>query len=261
MKIIKTIILLSLIFCIVSCSNKDDSNEEQQEIPTSKIYKKTELIDGSNSYIVQEIFYESAKIKKLVFNKDNFWVMKTYTVSYTGNEIENIIEAGDYSSPSLEDYEIVNQISKTGNNYIISSDKNIFSLEINFTGDYVNSTKVFETSNPSNIYYQESFTRNSQNQLVSSNSDDFNVSYSNYDSNKEQNPLGNVYFSEFQAYIFILGLKFSEDTPQNAIQSQSSFSYEIEVDLEYDIDGYVTKSNYSFDNASPLQYIHSYIVE
>ena len=263
MKFLKPLFFLSILIFIISCTKKDEStpNEEQEEIPTSRVYKKTELIDYDISYVVQEVFYENSRIKKLVFNKDNFWVIRTYVVTYQGNEIESILETGDYTDPALNDYEILMQISKTENKYILESQTYPTTLEITYSGEYINSTKVYVSSDPSSIYYEENFMRNSQDQLVSSTTEGITYTYSDYDSNKEQNPLGNVYFSEFQEYIYLLNLKFSSDTPTKAIETQGSYSQEIDVALEYDSEGYVTKATYSINNSPPSQYIHSYVTE
>jgi hypothetical protein len=80
------------------------------------------------------------------------------------------------------------------------------------------------------------------------------LAYSNFDENKELDPSGSVMEFEHSAIFLILNLKVTENNPlTSTVQGQTYNRY-----LDYDSDGYVTKSS-TQPNSTTDYSTHQYI--
>ena len=133
------------------------------------------------------------------------------------------------------------------------SDNSDSTLEIYHSNGFVNSTRSFPTSTQNNIF-EQTFTRNSSNQLITNTSGNLTLSYSNFDDNKKLDPSGSGMAFEHNTFFQILNLKVTENNPlTTSVQGQTYNRF-----LEYDSEGYVIKNSSELNSATDFE-THQYI--
>ncbi len=256
-------LLLTILIAIfiISCSS-DDGQPNEEEGPNNevKLYKKTNSFRDGTLISSKEVFYNSDnKIESVTLNEINY-LNRTFTVNYANGNVSGIIRATDVIDPNGTDETInYNNISITNNSIILVSDASDRTLEIEFSNSFVNATKYYQTSMPNNVFTQ-SFTRNSDNQLISNYTGGDVFEYSNFDSNKKLDPSGSVMEYEHNTFFRIFGLRVSKDNPLTATYNFSGGGTYSNF-LEYDNQGFVTKVSYDASNSTSNYSVHEYITE
>lgn len=240
----KLLFILSLTFLIFSCTSDDKKSTEQEEV--LKFYKKTEVIENGNIVTSEEVFYNNdSKIQSIVRSVD---FDRIYNVTYSGSEVTAIKEQW-YQNINYND------IFYGNGSIILSSENSEKRLEIYHTNRFVDSTKTFQNyiTYPEQ-YYKQTFTRNSENQLIANSDGDLQFVYSNFDNNKKLDPFGSV-MEYFHSNIFrILDLEVTKNNPLTAQVGGSSYnSY-----LEYDDNGYVIRGSFE-PNSNSYYEKHEYV--
>lgn len=255
------ILTILITIFIISCSSDDSQpNEEKKTNTELKLYKKTNGYDDGILTSSQEVFYNTDnKIESVTLNELDY-LNRTFTVNYTNNNVSGITRATNVIHPNGTDETInYNNITITNNNIILVSDASDKTLEIEFSNGYVNSTKFYTTSMPNNVFTQ-SFTRNSDNQLISNNTGGDIFEYSNFDSNKKLDPYGSVMEYEHNTFFMIFDLRVSKNNPLTAKYDFSGGGTYSNF-LEYDEQGYVTKVSYDNSSSNSNYSTHEYISE
>ncbi|MDO5978928.1 hypothetical protein [Flavivirga spongiicola] len=226
---------------ILSCSS-DDNGQKDIPIEIVKLYKKTLVYNNGNISFDKEVFYnDENKIKSITINDYNY-LSRTFTVSYNRNNISSIIQNTNFDNPNNADNSVTYNVTLENNKATLVSTANNSLLEIFFTNGYVDSTKfTFDTSSPTN-YSEEVFTRDSNQNLISNSTGTETFTYSNFDSNKENDPFGGAMEYEYGDYFDILGLKVTKNNPLTGNYKQGSTNDTWNIYLEYDKNGFVTKS-------------------
>jgi hypothetical protein len=255
------LLTILIAFFLMACSSDDSQpNEEEPTNTDLKLYKKTNSFNDGVLTSTQEVFYDNDNKIESVNSNEIDYLNRTFTVSYSNGNVSGIIRATDIVNPNGTDETInYNNITTTNNSIILVSDNSDKTLEIEFTDGYVNSTKFYPTSTPNNVFMQ-TFTRNSDNQLISNNTGGDSFEYSNFDSNKKLDPFGSVMEYEHNTFFMIFSLRVSKDNPLTATYNFSGGGTYSNF-LEYDEQGYVTKVSYD-ESSSSLNYsAHEYIAE
>ncbi|WP_035337287.1 hypothetical protein [Dokdonia sp. PRO95] len=259
MKKLLFLVLISLAF--VACSSDDSPTILEEETNASlKLYKRTNSYYDGVLSSTQEVFYNSEnKIESVTLNEVDY-LNRTFTVNYTNGNVSGITSYTDVINPNGIDETInYNDITLTNNTIILISDASDRTLEIEFSNGYVNSTKFYPTSMPSSLF-EQIFTRNSNNQLISNTTGFDSFEYSDFDADKQLDPYGSVMEYEHSTFFMIFGLEVSRDNPLTATyngnngETYSNF-------LEYDEQGYVTKVSYDSSNSNSNYSEHQYITE
>jgi len=251
MKSRNLLLCLFILFFITSCSSDDNpSNDDNQNNETLKLYKKSELVTEGVPFLVEEVFYnQDSTINKIEVNEEGY-VNRTFNVTYSENNIIEIDRISDYYS--FPDTSInYNNITISDSSIILVSTNSDKTLEIYHSNGYVDSTRLYSTSNPNNVFDQ-TFTRNSNDQLISNESGEI-FHYSNFDIDKKLDPFGSVMEYEHGIYFLLFGLSVTKNNPlTSTVQGQSYDS-----NLEYDEDGYVVQVSYGQN--SSFYITHQYI--
>ena len=252
MKKLKLIITLFFGLSILSCSS-DDNNNVQNE--TVKLYKKSLDYDNGAITYDKEIFYNQDNKVQSIITNDYSYKTETINVTYSGNTITSISEIDNFDNPNNTYSNVTYNVSIENNKItLISGD---FQVEINHSNGYVNSTKEYYVS--ANVFSEHIFTRDSNLNLVSNTTGDGSTfTYSNYDSEKMEHPFGGVMEYFYSDYFRIFELKVTKNTPLTATYSNGGIMDTYSEVVEYDIEGYVIKSNIDPNNIN--NYVeHQYV--
>jgi hypothetical protein len=263
MKKLNSLLILLITFLIFSCSSDiSQPNGEEQTNKNSKLYKRTKVYKNGTLTELQEVFYNnSSNIESITLNLTGYQDL-TFTVSYSVTNITGISSATDIVNPNGTD-EIINynNIVIGNNSIVLISDDNKNKLEIYHTGNYVDSTKLTVIQTPYSPYVlEQTFFRNSNNQLISNKTGGDIFEYSNFDSDKKLDPYGSVMEYDHGTFFMIFGLKVSKDNPLTAAYKFSGGGTYSNF-LEYDQQGYVKKVSYNVANSNSNYSVHEYITQ
>ncbi|WP_405225182.1 hypothetical protein [Dokdonia sp. Asnod1-B02] len=257
----KLFLLVLISFTLLACSSDDSPTILEEETNASlKLYKRTNSYYDGVLSSTQEVFYNSeSKIESVTLNEVDY-LNRTFTVNYTNGNVSGITRYTDVINPNGMDETInYNDITLTNNTIILVSDASDKTLEIEFSNGYVNSTKFYSTSMPSSLF-EQIFTRNSNNQLISNTTGSDSFEYSDFDADKQLDPYGSVMEYEHSTFFMIFGLKVSRDNPLTATYNGNDGDPYSNI-LEYDEQGYVTKVSYDSSNSNSNYSEHQYITE
>ena len=257
MKKLNLLLTLLIVLLVFSCSS-DDSQPNREEQNNEKLYKKTEGFNNGILTVSQEVFYNSNSNIESVTLNDIGYLNRTFNVSYSGTNIIGITRATDIVNPNGTD-EIVNYSNVTigDNSIVLISNESDRTLEIIYSNGYVDSTKFYPTSTPNNVF-EQTFNRNSTNQLISNNTGGDIFEYSNFDIDKKLDPFGSVMEYEHSTFFLIFGLKVTKDNPLTATYNFSGGGTYSNY-LEYDEQGYVVKVSYDEPNSTTNYTVNEYI--
>jgi len=257
MKILNLLLIALLIF---SCTSDDSQLNEEQINENPKLYKKTEGFNNSTLIVSQEVFYNNNSIITSITLNEIDYLNRIFTVSYSGTNVIGITRATDIVNPNGTDETInYNNISFENNSIVLISDDNKNMLEIYHTNNYVDSTKLTVQQDPFTPYvFEQTFNRNSNNQLISNNTGGDIFQYSNFDIDKKLDPFGSVMEYEHSTFFLIFGLKVTNDNPLTATYNFSGGGTNNNF-LEYDEQGYVIRVSYNEPNSTSNYSINEYI--
>lgn len=215
---------------ILSCSSDDgnntddDGNNPNPPDQTIIAYKKANVheVHNNTTYIsTQEVFYNSDKnVEKVVTNIDNGWRTTTLDVTYNGNTITKVAQTIDYGDPNSTDTMLEFDVTISNGQIVLTESTGVdYEIQIDFTGDYVDSFKEVQPSTMT-VLSEDIFQRNSDNNIVSHvvTDNDMTYTYSNYD-------IGNVmpFYREYSFdYFIVFDLKPSEKLALTEIVTFSS---------------------------------------
>jgi hypothetical protein len=174
-----------LSFSCSSDDNNDDDDGGSNNPPdlTSIVYKKASSYENSNLTSFQEVFYNSDKqIEQVVTNIDNGWRITTIDITYSGADITGITKTTNFGSSNTND--IVEEYNVSYSNTqikLIEANGIDYEIQIDFTGDYVDAIRTVQSSDMM-IFSEDTFQRNSENNIISHSNSDFTFTYSNFDS-------------------------------------------------------------------------------
>lgn len=218
-----------IVIFISSCNTNDDPPKESKE--ASNVYKRTELISGSEISSFQEVFYNSEKrIEKVVTSIDHSWMVSTIEIEYEQGEISEISKKVEYDDSysdnetnTFEEFEVFKGYGEIILRGINETNK---SMLIEFTDSYVDLIDIFDHSNNRLKLY--TFKRNSENNIVSFSDENIEYNYSNFDQGNVL-PLHREYSID---YLIALNLKTSKKLPltQESIHSSAGDPQESTMD-------------------------------
>ena len=246
---IKIILGVLTLFFAIECSSNDDIGNEE----ITRLYKKS--ISYGNGYVTstKTINYNSDnKIESITdFSANN---KEIFNVSYSGNKVSTITHIGD--PRNLVVNSLTYNVTYISNKITLKYGDH--GIEITHTNGYVDSIKYFFV----NMFLGENIlTRDSNENLVSSyGTGERLISYSNFDSNKMNDPFGSVIDSYLpHDYIRILELKVTNSNPSTASYISGGETITYHDYLTYDELGYVIRTSY-YGTGSTLAYEeHEYI--
>ncbi|WP_299365423.1 hypothetical protein [Winogradskyella sp.] len=241
-------------FTILACSSDDSSSDTNQE--TNRFYKKSEAYRNSSLVFDKTVNYNSNNKIQSILTNDYGYNTETITVTYSGNTITSINEIDEFDNPSNADRNVTYDVTIENNKITLESDD--YTIEINHSNGYVNSTREFYPSNP-NAFTEQIFTRDSNLNLVSNTTGDGSTfTYTDFDSDKMIDPFGSVMEYFYSDYFKIFDLKVTNSNPLTATYSQGSITDTYSQYLEYDELGYVIRT--TFEPNSTTDYTeHEYI--
>ena len=231
MKKLNLLIGILIAFTILSCSSDDGNLNNPEPEESIIVYKKASSFNNSTLSSFQEVFYNTdKKVNKVVTNIDNGWRITTIDVIYSGNEITEVIKTTDYGSSNnndtVEEYDVTisnGQIRLTESNGID------YEIQIDFSGDYVDAIRTMQPSDMT-IFSEDTFQRNSDNNIISHANSDMTFTYSNFDTGNVM-PFNREYSFD---YFIVLGLKPSKKLPlteEVTFTSGGSDTYSIDDSL------------------------------
>jgi hypothetical protein len=139
---------------------------------------------------------------------------------------------------------------------LVASDQDI-TIEIDHSNGYVNSTRSIITSSAT-IVFENNFTRNSDDNIISISESNIVYSYSNFDTDKQNDPFGATMTYEYSDFFKVFNLKASKANPKTVNYGQGGNSGSENITMEYDSNNYVTRKDY-VGNSSTIYVIHEYI--
>tara|TARA_B100000949_G_C14235009_1_gene430717 strand:+ start:242 stop:1027 length:786 start_codon:yes stop_codon:yes gene_type:complete len=257
----KFLIFLAFSAMFISCSSEDDSVnvDDQEQEPGEegiKIYSKSEFTSDGNTYVSNEYFYNESFQIDSIRNFVPASITDYFSIEYNNDQVEQITKSRwrDYNSST--EITLYDEVYYNQNKIELVSEDEI--IEIYFSGEYVDSTKTYNPINPTNVFKQ-TFTRNSENNLVENNTGGDIFQYSDFDSGMKLDPSGSGMEYELSQYFDVFKLKVSANNPTTINYSQSAGSVEdtYSYELEYDEDGFVTTSR----NEGSLNFSEHFYIE
>jgi len=237
---------------IFACSSDDGNINNPEPEETIIVYKKASSYNNSTLSSFQEVFYNTdKKVNKVVTNIDNGWRITTIDVIYSGNEITEVIKTTDYGSSNnndtAEEYDVTvsnGQIRLTESNGVD------YEIQIEFSGDYADAIRTIQPSNMT-VFTEDTFQRNSDNNIISHTNSDMTFTYSNFDTGNIM-PFNREYSYD---YFVAFGLKPSKKLPlteEVTFTSGGSDTYSIDSSLlTYDDNNNITNFG---DNSNYIEF-------
>lgn len=201
MKKQKNLIVLLIFTILLSCNSDEDTNLESNL--TTSVIKKATLYDDGETGGAKEFFYDTDN--KLYKIEEPFRVTEIF---YTNNDISSIIFT--FQGTNSIQYTISN------NNGTISLNSNAQTIEIDYTGEYIDALKVINLNINQTILEFE-YTRNIDNNLISYEINAANgittYNFLNFDDKNVSETYNIFNYNDFNT---IFNLKSSRNNPLSA---------------------------------------------
>lgn len=230
MKKTRLILLLLSIFSIVNCASDDDVRMKD-----AKLYKKSETFINGNLVLEKTVNYNSENkilsISSIKSSNDS----DIYDVNYTDSNISSITNSKTINDETVS---ITYTVTRDDKKIILAND-NFTGLEIYHSNNYVDSINVH---NPSSTSYQRPihiYTRDANQNLIANTFNGSTITYSNFDFEKQIDPLNSVIRTRFSDYIRIFNLMITSNNPKVISFSSGTSNSR---NLEYDNLGYVIRT-------------------
>jgi len=248
---------LFLAIFILSCAS-DDNQTTEPPIKKQKLYKKTEVTNNGIIVATNEVFYnQNSKIESMIRDEISYMI-RTFSIAYSSDDVSDIVRISDFDNSAIPDETITyNNINIQSTSIILIAENDDKTLEIHHSNGYVDSTKLYDTSAPNNVF-EQSFSRNSDNNLISNITGGDQFTYSDFDSEKKIDPYGSVTEYEHGDFFLIFNLKVTANNPLTGTYLMNGSTGSYNSYLEYDNEGFVIKTS-SEPNATDDFVIHQYI--
>jgi len=241
MKKLNLLLVILIGLTILSCSSDDNNDgDNNNPIETETFFKKSITYVNGIVEFTREIFYDSNNKVQSIISEEISFNRRTLQIEYSNEAISAINEDVEYDNlPNFsQTYNVIIELNKI----ILTGSVDDRTIEIYHTDNYVDLTKVIQTST-STIVFENIFLRNQNQNIISITDGNIIFTYSNFDSNKKNDPSGASMTYEFDNFFKIFNIKVSKDNPLNSEYNQQGNTGTENIYLEYDnLDNVIRKS-------------------